>query len=89
LVTASNSGCSCSRAHVLASSQAGGHLTSLLTAVSRNFWEEEEEEEEEQEQEQESGEVVGQGTISPVLDVPRQCPFVLLVEVTHMIGINF
>jgi hypothetical protein len=25
----------------------------------------------------------------PVLKVPRQCSFVLLVEVMHMIGINF
>jgi hypothetical protein len=27
--------------------------------------------------------------ITPVLKVPRQCPFVLLVEVMRMIGINF
>jgi hypothetical protein len=32
---------------------------------------------------------VGQEIISPVLKVPRQCPLVLLVEVIHMIGINF
>jgi hypothetical protein len=31
----------------------------------------------------------GQEIISPVLKVPRQCPLVLLVEVMHMIGINF
>jgi hypothetical protein len=27
--------------------------------------------------------------IFPILKVPRQCPLVLLVEATHMIGINF
>jgi hypothetical protein len=27
--------------------------------------------------------------VSPVLKVPRQCPLVPLVEVMHMIGINF
>jgi hypothetical protein len=31
----------------------------------------------------------GQETMSPVFKVPRQCPLVLLVEVMHMIGINF
>jgi hypothetical protein len=31
----------------------------------------------------------GGETISPVLKVPRQCPLVLLIEVNHMIGINF
>jgi hypothetical protein len=30
-----------------------------------------------------------QNTISPGLKVPRQCPLILLVEVMHMIGINF
>jgi hypothetical protein len=30
-----------------------------------------------------------QGTIFPVLKVPRQCPLVLLVEEMNMIGINF
>jgi hypothetical protein len=30
----------------------------------------------------------GQETISPVLKIPRQCQFVLLVDVTHMIRIN-
>jgi hypothetical protein len=28
-------------------------------------------------------------TVSPVLKVHRQCPLVLLIEVMHMIGINF
>jgi hypothetical protein len=27
-------------------------------------------------------------SMSPVFKVPRQCPFVLAVEVMHMIGIN-
>jgi hypothetical protein len=31
----------------------------------------------------------GQENISPILKVPRQCQFALLVEVTHMIGTNF
>jgi hypothetical protein len=31
----------------------------------------------------------GQGTIFPVLKVPRQCPLVRLVEAMHMVGINF
>jgi hypothetical protein len=31
----------------------------------------------------------GQGTISPVLKVPRQCPFLFLVEVRHTIGIVY
>jgi hypothetical protein len=43
------------------------------------------------------GEVVGvitfeegvQGTMSRTLKVPRQCPFVLLVNVMHVVGINF
>jgi hypothetical protein len=46
--------------------------------------------------EKESGEVVrdttlgrGQEIVSPVLKVSRQCPLVLLVDVMHMIGINF
>jgi hypothetical protein len=30
-----------------------------------------------------------QGTIFPVLKVPRQCPLVLLAEVMHVKGINF
>jgi hypothetical protein len=32
--------------------------------------------------------VWGEETIYPVLKVPRQCSLVLLVEVTHMVGIN-
>jgi hypothetical protein len=31
----------------------------------------------------------GQETISPVLKFPRQFPFVLLVELMYIIGINF
>jgi hypothetical protein len=31
----------------------------------------------------------GQVTISPVFKVPRQCRLVLLVEVMHMIRMNF
>jgi hypothetical protein len=31
----------------------------------------------------------GQETIYPILKVPRQCPLILLVEVMHMMGINF
>jgi hypothetical protein len=31
----------------------------------------------------------GEESIFPVLKVPRQCPLVLLVEVRHMIGINY
>jgi hypothetical protein len=46
-------------------------------------------------EEKESGEIVrdtvfwGQETTFPVLKVPRQCPLVLLVQVMHMMGINF
>jgi hypothetical protein len=59
---------------------------------------EEKRREEKRREEKESGEVVrdttflgggGQETIIPVLKVPRQCSLVLLVEVMHMIGINF
>jgi hypothetical protein len=31
----------------------------------------------------------GDENVSPVLQVPRQCLFVLLVEVSHMIGNSF
>jgi hypothetical protein len=31
----------------------------------------------------------GQTTISPDLKVPRQCAFIVLVELTHTIGIDF
>jgi hypothetical protein len=31
----------------------------------------------------------GQETLFPAVKVPRQCPFVLLVDVMHMIEINF
>jgi hypothetical protein len=43
----------------------------------------------------ESGELVrettfgGKKILFPISKVPRQCPLVLLVEVLHMIGINF
>jgi hypothetical protein len=54
------------------------------------------EEKRREEKRREGGEVMrdttfegGQETISAVLKVPRQCSLVLLVQVTHMIGINF
>jgi hypothetical protein len=59
---------------------------------------ERESEREREREEKESGEAVrdttfggggGQETVSPVSQVPRQCPLVLLPEVMHMIGINF
>jgi hypothetical protein len=55
----------------------------------------EEKRREEKRREEKSGVVVrhyiwgGQETVSPVLKVPRQCPFVSLVEISHMIGINY
>jgi hypothetical protein len=58
----------------------------IVLIAKKKFWEEKE-----KEWGYTEGYSLGEGggeTVYPVLEVPRQCPHVLLVEVMHMIVIN-
>jgi hypothetical protein len=71
-------------------------LPALHSNSSQRLNTNEREKERERERERERGNVQlvkvkreGQENISSILKVPRQCPFIFLVELMHIIGINF